>query len=140
MKNKCRHDKIIWVFLESRDKSRSLCTSADFTIESTCRRCGKSRWILLCLTIKINSTHETMYFSFQRGAMYKIGSEVILHNSGIKRHKVEFSLNLWCWNARERGKKRIAVAQHAHIRNTHTYTLLLPTHAILPGTSIMCSR
>lgn len=55
-------------FLE--DKSRSVHTSANFTIESTCRRCGKSRWILLCLTIKISSTHETVYLSFQRGTMY----------------------------------------------------------------------
>jgi len=37
-------------------------------IESTCRRCGKSGWILLCLTIKISSTHETMYFFFLQDA------------------------------------------------------------------------
>lgn len=29
-----------------------------FAIESACRRCGKSRWILLCLTIK-NQFHTT---------------------------------------------------------------------------------
>jgi len=114
----------------------ALCTSADFTIESTCRRCGKSRWILLCLTIKISSTHETMYFSFQRGAMYKIEIDVILHKSGIKYHKVEFSLKLQCWNIR--GKKTNcdrntrALIIYIHIR-------LQPTHA-MPGTSIMCSR
>jgi len=104
-----------------REMEVTLCTSADFTIESTCRRCGKSRWILLCLTIKISSTHETMYFSFQRGAMYQIGSEVILHKSGIERHEVEFSLNLRCWNSRE-GENKLRSRYTRAFVHIHTYT------------------
>lgn len=80
-KTKCVISMTVYVLLRSRASRRggitlyfplSPISRNTFAIESACRRCGKSRWILLCLTIKISSTQRNDVLSFSaRRKMYR---------------------------------------------------------------------
>lgn len=109
-----------------------------FAIESACRRCGKSRWILLCLTIKISSTQRNDVLSFSaRRKMYRQFRQNGKRNYPIKSAILNIMRSNFFENYEakitERGKW-IVIADtriRAHTTAsypTHTWT---PTHMML---------